>query len=319
MAVSMLRMIAPTSTMPGLPEPQERDRLRIGERFTVSFQRTLRVPEDGREYPLPPGCGPFGVYPVEALGEGGPPQWRSDGGHFITMYPSEALWLGFGGADFKPNAVQVFAGSINAVSGAAGDEGLRDDPQNYIVAPLQPWLDGFNTSTGAIRQFVATVLGAGLSAEGQLIGAERRGGLDLLVYEPRPGIFEDRPPAAEAPAGPQHGAPMGLGAGGQIRQRVYRDPYGIDTWDPASVRRARVHILDSAAYRALTGRPPPPTPVDAAAYMAAGLPWFDLYDEDRPAVEGVEALARLSSTDAAHADQDVAAGAAAAPLTRRNA
>jgi hypothetical protein len=31
----------------------------------------------------------------------------------------------------------------------------------------------------------------------------------------------------------------------------------------------------------VTGRPPPPTPVSAATYTEHGLPWFDLYDEDR--------------------------------------
>ena len=31
----------------------------VGERFSPSFQCTLRVPDDGRDYPLPPGLGPL--------------------------------------------------------------------------------------------------------------------------------------------------------------------------------------------------------------------------------------------------------------------
>ncbi|HYO00567.1 MAG TPA: hypothetical protein VET27_01165 [Mycobacterium sp.] len=33
----------------------------------VSFQRTLRVPDDGKQYGLPPGLGSFPPHPVEDL------------------------------------------------------------------------------------------------------------------------------------------------------------------------------------------------------------------------------------------------------------
>jgi hypothetical protein len=39
----------------------ESDGIRIGERLGISFHRTLRVPDDGRTYPLPPGLGRFPV------------------------------------------------------------------------------------------------------------------------------------------------------------------------------------------------------------------------------------------------------------------
>jgi hypothetical protein len=35
------------------------DAIRIGRHFAVSFQRTLRIPDDGGVYPLPPGLGRF--------------------------------------------------------------------------------------------------------------------------------------------------------------------------------------------------------------------------------------------------------------------
>ena len=38
--------------------------VRIGERFSVTFQRTLRIPDDGSTYPLPPGLGNFQVFHV---------------------------------------------------------------------------------------------------------------------------------------------------------------------------------------------------------------------------------------------------------------
>ena len=35
------------------------DRLFFGDGFSLVFQRTLRIPDDGRDYPLPPGLGRF--------------------------------------------------------------------------------------------------------------------------------------------------------------------------------------------------------------------------------------------------------------------
>ncbi len=75
---------------------------------------------------------------------------------------------------------------------------------------------------------------------------------------------------------------MGLGAGGQIRQKLYADPYGVEAWDSDNSGRVNVHLVNSEQYRAVTGKSPPPTPVDAKAYVAHGLPWFDLYDEGLP-------------------------------------
>ena len=37
------------------------DRVQIGRHFSVSFERTLRIPDDGRDYPLPPSVGQFPV------------------------------------------------------------------------------------------------------------------------------------------------------------------------------------------------------------------------------------------------------------------
>ena len=54
----------------------EQDRVRIGERFAVSFQRTLRIPDDGRTYPLPPGLGRFPIHRVDEVAAGLPESWR---------------------------------------------------------------------------------------------------------------------------------------------------------------------------------------------------------------------------------------------------
>jgi hypothetical protein len=169
------------------------------------------------------------------------------------------------------------------VTGTAWDDRLRASPQDYLVSPPQAWLDGVVSGDGSVHQFVAMPLGMRYTLEAQLTHAESIGGIQILVFEPRPGRFPDRPP--EKPPGPPEilRAPaMGLGAGGQIRQKLYADPYGLETWDADNRGRVDVHLVNSDQYRALTGKSPPPTPVDAKAYGAHDLPWFDLYDEGLP-------------------------------------
>lgn len=278
--------------------------IRIGPRFNVSFQRTLRIPDDGRTYPLPPGLGVFPVRPVAAFADRVPLPWRESGGAFIAMYQREALWLGFTGASWKPNAVTVAIGGINAISGQAHEDGLHDNPQDYAVVPIQPWLDGINTGRGSIRQFVAMPLGRGYTVEASLTGKERQGGIQITVFEPKPGTFPDQPPPevdlrprrmSMAAPGVCSSTRMGLGAGGEMRQKIYPDPYGIDTWDAGNTGQVTVHILNSDQYREITGEPPCPTPIDAATYTRHDLPWFALYDEEKQDVAPSERLSRVKT------------------------
>ena len=281
----------------------ERDRVRIGDRLTISFQRTLRIPDDDRTYPLPPGLGPFPLRRVEEFGDRVPAAWRRRGGVFLPMYQREALWIGFEAAWWKPNAVKVGLGMINALSGRRWDEVLHADPQDYIVCPEQPWLDGIKAEDGRIRQFVAMPLKMGYTIEAQVGGEERVGGLQVVAFDPRPGRFPDQPPAEGSPGpgvacfGRAMAAPaeMGLAAGGRMKQKIYPDPYGIETWDPEQSGTVFVHIVNSELYRALTGEEPPPSPIDVETYTALGLPWFDLYDEARGDLPASETLAKIKS------------------------
>jgi hypothetical protein len=201
------------------------------------------------------------------------------------MYQREALWINFEGADWRPNAVTVGIGRINAITGRRLHRRLNKTRQNYLVCPDQPWLDGINAGTGFIRQFLAMPLGSGYTVEGQMTGSEMFGGIQITAYDPKPGIFPDTEPsrhdsdfAVYSCAAPME---MGLGAGGRMRQEIYPDEYGVDTWDPESSGRVHVYIVDSMMFREITGSEPPSTPVTARTYTECGLPWFDLYDEER--------------------------------------
>jgi hypothetical protein len=290
----------------------ENDEVRIGKRFAVSFQRTLRIPDDGKTYPLPPSLGRFPIRMVKDYAGRVPVEWRAHGGVFIPMYQREALWLGFDGASWKPNAVQIAAGGVNAVSGQDWEEGLSSKPQNYIVCPDQPWLDGINAGDGSIRQFVANRLGEGYTIEAQLTGEESLGGLQIRVYEPEPGRFPDRPPSRAGIAGARPmmalgmaKGGMGLGVGGKMRQMIYPDRYGLDSWDLENYGSVFVHIINSEQYREITGHAPPPTPVSAKIYTEHGFPWFDLYDERKGTVKASERLSKVKSVREKDAEKGI--------------
>lgn len=289
--------------MRSLPARVRDDRIHVGERFSLSLQRTLRVPDDGRTYPLPPGLGRFPIHAVADYRARVPEEWRETGGFFVPAYQREALWIGFDAPPWRPNVVQVGAGRVNAVSGRPWDHALHAAPQDYLVCPPQLWLDGINAGHGFVRQFVAIPLGLGYTVEAQVSGAETHGGVRILVYEPKAGRFpEEAPPALEPKApvrmGWKHaGGAMGLGAGGKMTQKIYPDPYGIDVWDPDVVGVVVVHLVNTEQYRVITGQEPPPTPIDARTYTAHGLPWFELYDEHRADLAPADPLSQVKSVD----------------------
>jgi Trypsin-like peptidase domain len=271
----------------------------------ILFERTLRLPDDGRRHPLPPGLGALPSRRVAELAGSGhraPSGWEADD-LVLPLHDREALFLAFSGESWKPSAVRIGTGGIDAVSGAAWDDQLRSEPQNYLVCPPQPWLDGINSGAGTIRQFVAVPLGRGHTIEAQVRGEEKIGGLQILVYAPKPGRFPEEPPPEDASGMAFEScglesvgfAEMGLGAGGTMQQKIYPDPYGIDTWEPEPVAALRVRLVQARDWEALTGEPAPPTPVTAELAAALGLPWFELDDAERGDIAPAPALARVRS------------------------
>jgi hypothetical protein len=279
------------------------DRITIGN-LSVAFHRTLRIPDDGGHYPLPPSLGHFPVHRVEDYAHRVPEAWRAHGGVFIPMYQREAAWLSFSAADWRPQALKVAVGMVNAVSGDPWSEAIvAGREQDYLVCPPQPWLDGINAGDGIVRQFVAMPLGMGYTVEGQLTGDERFGGIQLVSFEAKPGRLVPPPRPVErsmvesfAPmAAPAAAAEMGIAAGGRMEQSIYPDPHGPTTWDNARTGRVYVHVVNSMLYEEITGRKAPDTPVTARTYAEHGYPWFDLYDEQLGDVDPSEALAGVKS------------------------
>ncbi|MEU6276013.1 hypothetical protein ABZ871_26915 [Streptomyces populi] len=209
--------------------------LRLPGGVRVRFVRTLRLPETGT-HALPPGLGEFPVRSVGDHGDRVPAEWRARGGVMLPVYLREAMWLSFAGTA-EPAALQVGVGKVCAVSGAPWTSRLTRDPQNYVVLPRQPWLDGINSGKGTVRQFVAVPLGLGATVEGQVTGEEVWGGVQLQSFpleagelaawreaEHRRAEERRRMPRAPGAAMPMTAAPPAPGAaprpGGAARPRV---------------------------------------------------------------------------------------------------
>lgn len=184
----------------------------------LNFQRTCRVPV-GQRNSLPAGLGNFPVYKVQDFRSGCPKEWQ-EGGYFFPMYRQEAMWINFQrGYHEQPKALIIGAGNINAVTGKpfdptkdkmgraeggkrgkkgkkgkqkvqTGQAGLDiklEKEQNYLIVPPQPWLDGWKAEDNKVYQFVAAEMGSGETVEGQITGEEVIGGIQFIVYDPKPG------------------------------------------------------------------------------------------------------------------------------------
>lgn len=317
-----------------IPENYAQRSINVGG-LEISFQRTVRVPE-GKLNSLPAGLGAFPVYKVSDFDRTAPKEWNREG-FFIPMYAQEAMWMSFG-RDYSstPKALVVGAGNINAITGKPFDpsktnkrakSGLDiklEKEQNYMVTPTQPWLDGWKAEDGKVYQFVAAELGSGQTVEGQITGEETAGGIQFIVYD----ALKDKLPKIERPHAHTLGgcygslesfalcdsAPkafrcasnsvqsMGLGRGGEIDQKVYPDPYGLEVWKKKPTAVELIHIVSSEDFEKVTGYRAPSTPVTFEKYQELGYPWFALYDKHYKDTEGSDVFGNLKPVDGGQND-----------------
>lgn len=297
------------------------DEILIGRFTRISFHRTLRIPEDGRDYPLPAGLGRFPIHRVEDYADKVPAKWLQEGGFFIPLYQKEALFLQLEGPQWHPTIAKICVGRINAVSGKSYSEGLSRQQQDYVVIPNQKWLDGICSGIGLVKQFVAMPLGQGYTIEAQITDDERFGGFQIVVMNPVDGRFPNRNPAIdsriedeeEARRRRKSGAlctsplpdvsfslgsapvSMGIAAGGTIKQQIQKDTYGVNSWSNDKKRSLTIHLVNSMAYKTITGMDPPTSPITAAAYQRAKIPWYSHYDETAPVIKPPSIFKRIMS------------------------
>jgi hypothetical protein len=271
-------------------------------RLAVTFQRTLRIPDDDRNYPLPPGLGAFPLRHVDDYRRRLPKARVNRGGVLMPMHQAEAMWISFD--SHYPMAVTVATGKVNAITGSALTRSLHRRPQDYLVTPGQPWLDGFCVEKGVIRQFVAMPLGQGYSVEEQLSRTAEHGGLQLIVHPLKAAVYRElqreRARISRRSTGEiaRRAADMGLAPGGRMRQEVYQDPFAPSDWSQKHVSRCFITIVNGALWSPMTGETPPSLPPTASDYSKAALPWFEYYDPGAIALPGSDKLAKVKSVKA---------------------
>ncbi|KDQ50850.1 hypothetical protein JAAARDRAFT_544555 [Jaapia argillacea MUCL 33604] len=151
------------------------------------FHRTLRVPDGAAPNMLPESLGMFPLVPVAKYAHKLPPKVVEAGGFIIPMFQREAMWIAFTTSSREaPEAIKVSVGSVNAISGIPKDKPTPPSgEQDYIVAGLQPWLDGVMTEAGVVRQFVAMSHGGNYTVEEQVTGEAKHGGMQFDVFPRR--------------------------------------------------------------------------------------------------------------------------------------
>lgn len=300
--------------------------LGAAEKMKITFHKTLRIPDDNKQYPLPPSLGSFPLSHTSDYEKNLPPDWVQRQGVFFPMRQSEAMWLSFSSDSGRPYAVKIAAGKINAISGEPWSDALVGKPKiqsgntrqsseqeltDYATIPRQPWLDGFNAGKDVIRQFVAMPLGEGYTVEEQITGKAEFGGLQIIVYPMKESVWNDirikQGPrsmrsasfggcitAGAQPLYMAESASMGLAAGGLMTQQIYEDEYGLEAWDTEQSLRLFVHLLNSNQYKSVTGKEAPAEMMTREVYERYNYPWFSYY-QDAPTIAASEKLSKVDS------------------------
>jgi hypothetical protein len=95
-----------------------------GGKLSISFHRTLRVPETGKVNDLPPDLGKFPLFNVANYANRMPGNMAKKGGICMPLFQREAMWIAFKYSRSLENvpqyAIKVFVGGVNAISGKCG-------------------------------------------------------------------------------------------------------------------------------------------------------------------------------------------------------
>jgi len=311
----------------------------------INFQRTLRLPDDGRKYDELPELGSFPLRHIEDCNLWARQHPNERGGFVVPIFQTDALWLAFDSfgslansicpshlesrdplcnlcelisfpslyTPSLPIALKIRSGKIDVVSGKKWSTGLSSDPQDYVVTPLQRWLDGFSVTGSIVRQFVAMPLGQEYAVEEQLDPENSVGVLQIEAFPMKKDLFIDmaidqaRRNKIEL-EGFDHITFCSSNVRRRIRRRsmdidifdatqqyIYEDPYGLDAWDTDNHLSCFVMLANANQWMSMTGEEPPLSPVSAKKYSKAGLPWFDYYDGDRAAIKSAKRLGKIKT------------------------
>lgn len=233
-------------------------RIWVGEQFSVSFQRKQRVDESSTPVPS------WGALPIKSLHDYAdhvPDIPDIQNAFLIPVGDNEAVWLGFQGAYFKPNAVKVGFGDRDAIACGEWDDILRSNPQNYLVCPAQLSLE--TMCVDEVTRLQITPLSADWIANR----------IRLIVYEPlEDHVASERSDRVHHQANVLHSIEPDAGIKQKITGEIHPDPYGTDTWDSETTGCFQVFMASHEQYTQITGCQPPPAPSPSDVYSGYLLP-----------------------------------------------
>jgi len=90
---------------------------------------------------------------------------------------------------------------------------------------------------------------------------------------------------------------MALAKGGKIKQAVKYDYHKNDNWRKDTTISFNVQLLNSLAFTAVTGKPPPPTPVSMSTYTSYGYPFFKMWEEPSATSGDFDVVKTVSELD----------------------
>jgi len=285
-------------------------------RATIDLTQTLRVPMDGKDYPLPAGLQRI---PMEATaGLKLPGDMAKKHGAVVPMYQNEGVYITLDSN--MPVMVRVYQGGVNTATGqvasgpgmpisTTGQDGYIQQPRS--MGPDQRWIDGIkNSGANTVKQFVAAPLGHGMTTEEQVKGqkTDLQGGLQIEViplkqeYIDKLGLQPQEPARTRgmtrsiAPA-----REMGVAAGGNIKQRLIDiDPnrYPPDAWDVSAAKTTSLGIVNAESWKDISGKDPQRPPLTKEQYAAHKLPWFEYNSgpaakAKETALDGVKTIKQL--------------------------
>jgi hypothetical protein len=253
-----------------------RNTLKIGD-LEIIFHRTIKVPLN-EVSALPPS---LGMFEINKVNEHCPERWDKNA-YFIAMYDKEAMWMGFN--TLEPKAVKINLNGINAVNGEQTISELKKD--NYLVAPPQPWLDGWKNKNGTVYQFVATSE-TDLSVGSQLLDKIADEFIQIEIFDPK----EKLPLQARTGGQGMCLCCCGVAKGGEIEQKIYEDPYGVEVWNEKPTASEKIYIINASQYSEITGIALP-LPLKCEEYNGV---WFHVDDQKMNDVAGTDAFDKLKS------------------------
>ncbi|TGO45124.1 hypothetical protein BOTNAR_0698g00030 [Botryotinia narcissicola] len=262
-----------------------------GGKMEISFHRTVRIPDDGKNYELPPNLGKFPLFSIDDHAEKLPVDIVRKGGVFIPIRQREALWIKFHAYGTSRFAVKVFVNGINAMSDESRHCEMKpgepiaesDGEQDYLVVPGQEWFGDFVRTNKTVMQPVAVPTGSGYSVEAQIkvlrlcgdfgssnLSSWEKEQLQKKMkreFEKMKKEFYDK----------EH--ELTLVPRGSIHQAIRRDCFHKNRYDEKNAVMFNIQLLAPKTFHLVTGTPPPQTPVSAKTYARYGYPFFQMYNE----------------------------------------